>query len=413
MKTRKVLALVLALTMVMTLAGCGKMIKIIKVLTEDEDTASQSENVDKENKLDKAEKEDNYSELDTKDDEEVTFLETEISESLEDPEIVALSVARLLYDKNYDKLAHYMFKDECYVTAEDIEYALAKNEAKLLESMKEDLNNCVYNIEFSEQSGMSCIELRDAENDYHVASLYIQLEKGRDNLYRFLVNGAAVNNWKVAVPIGCTISIDGKEVTDVEPEIYADDMRRNVYSLSNVGLLEKTVTVSNENFTYETVIEPSEDKVANIEIIASPEEEAAAIEYIADIWQGMMSKHETGELTLDYIKSEFIHDESDTNTAEDIMSTFNGDDVINNGPSSATNIKLTKTVDNLSENSVWVTGNRLKIHFGLEATFDKHSRISFVDRKYTEIDLIKDRDTYKIASIDKWMFTLNFSEQDF
>ena len=410
---RRHIALLLTVTTMATLAGCGG----IKV----EISTNNNKNTDKPIEITVTpDKETNIEVQETPEvTEEVTpkvlrFSEVKDPETLENPTEVTLAVIRNLYTKNYSALPTYIFDKEYYVTTEDLELTLPDKFSDLLDSLKGDLDNYEVECEFIEDSNTGYVTFMDTETGNAIKTVSIELCKTSNNTYHWDVEDKiTIDGWKIAIPMNCKLVVEGKEVPNTNTDRYANDLNREIYTLNNVGKYSKNVTVSCENFSVDLTMMPKTYNVNAPELPLSDERIESAMNYTAQMWQELMTAHENGDLTEDFIKENYTHAESEAILIDDILTTFNGLDVLNSGPDRCTDIKLISTVQNYGKTSYWKSNNRLVLYLGMESTFNNYFRGAGSDKKYTEVELIVDGDTYKLADIDRWMFTLNYTEKDF
>lgn len=433
MKKNKILALVLAVIMVMSLSGCGmaRLIKAAKDKGKDagEKVTNQTESTEstEDNWGDYSEGESDYNSNSSTD----TLMTMKLDESGKVPEDMAVAFIRYVINRDYGSIIPLVYGDTKVVSAADIEQGIKKNFPDDLVKLSAD-NDYSVEVDAGEvEDNKVVIEITlNALGTEYTNTLYdsfLVLRLDENNLWRV----SAANEFSNAdvglvIPKDCELYIDGNEIIrDVDALVkpYEKDNKLEIWKFDEFGISEKQITVKSNVFEVTTpkVIENGNFNTL-VELEVDEEVINKAREFIKDSYAVFMKDSCEGTLTYETV-AKYVSDNATVGTAQNLFNICK-DGTKNVAGKRYKDVQPIAIVDNPVEVSTWVGNSWAKIDFGMSVTWEDPGTGYTSTPKICDMDLYSfitldyDGENFKIAEIDQhglyWkIMMLNDAVDDF
>ena len=286
-----------------------------------------------------------------------------------------------------------------FVTKEDIENYLPKTKYQDIIGLKGKITNVTSgdgltsrNVYVTISSGFG--ESRDTK------SITVKCVLNDDNRWKVDLTEAYVKDWKISVPGGSTVTIDGKKVDDkykTESKTLYDN-----YTIPAIVKSEKEVKISTESFGEHTekVTPSSSSSARKIEMAPNDETINSAYEFVKNTWNAMYKEYVAGS-DVSSVAKYFDSSVSQETIDSCYKSGFNS---LTRGTSNYkyVNYVMTDVVDRKNYQNYVSTNEIITLNFGYTLNwnweFPSASELRTMNR-YSSIRLKKDGDSWKIYDV--------------
>ncbi len=237
-------------------------------------------------------------------------------------------------------------------------------------------------------------------NQVSTKSVIVKCNLMDNNRWKVDLSDVYVKNWKISVPGGSSIEIDGKKVE----EKYKTETKdlNDIYTIPAIVKSEKEIKVSTTNFGEETQkITPSSSSSAKT-IQISPNEDVikSAYEFIKNTWNSMYKEYIAGS-DISSVTKYFDTSVSNETIESCYKSGFNS---LTKGSSGYkyVNYVMTNVVDSKNKKNYISSNDVITLNFGY--TLNWNWEFGYANdlrtmNRYSSIALKKDGDSWKIYDV--------------
>lgn len=234
----------------------------------------------------------------------------------------------------------------------------------------------------------------------------LSLAMDSDNQWKIVMNDMFVENWSLKVPKGCTISVDGEDVTQYKIQAGAIDVY-DTYTfpaISKQSVQVDTTSALFGNFT-QTITPSADSETVPLICKINDAETTNILRQIQNVWNALYTDYKNG-VDVESVKKYFT-DDFDNSIITDIMFTYfpSLEQPESEEQGIYSNFYMKEAIPWTTNNygcAILNTSDSVLVNFGYRLDFTSTSGGSYTLKKISQITMTYDSadSTYKIQQVN-------------